>query len=109
LLGFRATTRRGPQVRGPCPVHGSTTPRIFRHPVCAPPFVSVVAFNKQVQRSGMFCYDPARDAWHEIEAANPIPPHKSWMGWMRLCYDVQHDCFIGMIADKLYKCRYQPK
>jgi hypothetical protein len=26
LLGFTATTRRGPQVRGPCPVHGSTTP-----------------------------------------------------------------------------------
>ena len=27
LVGFRATTRRGPQVRGPCPVHGSATPR----------------------------------------------------------------------------------
>jgi len=26
LLGFTATTRRGPQVRGPCLVHGSTTP-----------------------------------------------------------------------------------
>jgi DNA primase len=25
LVGFTATTRRGPQVRGPCPVHGSTT------------------------------------------------------------------------------------
>ena len=25
LLGFTATTRRGPQVRGPCPVHGSKT------------------------------------------------------------------------------------
>jgi len=23
LVGFTATTRRGPQVRGPCPVHGS--------------------------------------------------------------------------------------
>ena len=26
LVGFRATTRRGPQVRGPCPVHGSAPP-----------------------------------------------------------------------------------
>ena len=23
LLGFTAMTRRGPQLRGPCPVHGS--------------------------------------------------------------------------------------
>ena len=27
LVGFTATTRCGPQLRGPCPVHGSTTPR----------------------------------------------------------------------------------
>lgn len=27
LVGFTATTRRGPQLRGLCPVHGSTTPR----------------------------------------------------------------------------------
>ena len=27
LVGFRATTRRGPQVRGPCPVHGSAAPQ----------------------------------------------------------------------------------
>jgi DNA primase len=26
LLGFTATTRRGPQLRGPCPVHRSTAP-----------------------------------------------------------------------------------
>ena len=26
LVGFTATTRCGPQVRGPCPVHGSATP-----------------------------------------------------------------------------------
>jgi DNA primase len=26
LVGFTATSRRGPQVRGPCPVHGSKTP-----------------------------------------------------------------------------------
>jgi DNA primase len=27
LLGFTATVRRGPEVRGPCPVHGSSRPR----------------------------------------------------------------------------------
>ena len=27
LIGFTAVTRRGPQLRGPCPVHGSTAPR----------------------------------------------------------------------------------
>jgi DNA primase len=27
LVGFRATTRRGAQVRGPCPVHGSSSPQ----------------------------------------------------------------------------------
>ena len=27
LLGFRPTTRRGPQVRGPCLLHGSRSPR----------------------------------------------------------------------------------
>jgi DNA primase len=27
LLDFTPTTRHGPQVRGPCPVHGARTPR----------------------------------------------------------------------------------
>jgi DNA primase len=27
LVGFAATVRRGPQLRGPCPVHGSKTPK----------------------------------------------------------------------------------
>ena len=27
LVGFTATTRRGPQLRGPCPVHGSMSPQ----------------------------------------------------------------------------------
>ena len=27
LVGFMPTTRRGPQLRGPCPVHGSASPR----------------------------------------------------------------------------------
>lgn len=71
-------------------------------------FVCVADFNKQEQRSGMFCYDPNKDAWHEIKLANPIPPHTGWMGWMKMCYDSQHDCFIGMIGDKFYAFRYDP-
>jgi squalene-hopene/tetraprenyl-beta-curcumene cyclase len=71
-------------------------------------FLAVAVFNKREQRSGMFCYDPRKDAWHEIEPANPIPPHKSWMGWMKLCYDSHHDCFIGMSADRFYAFRYEP-
>ena len=30
LVGFTATTRCGPQWRGPCPVHGSTAPQHSR-------------------------------------------------------------------------------
>lgn len=71
-------------------------------------FVAVAVFNKQEQRSGMFCYDPLKDAWSEIKPANPIPPHKSWMGWMKLCYDSHNACFIGMIGDKLYAFRHEP-
>jgi hypothetical protein len=56
----------------------------------------------------MFCYDPKKDAWHEVKPANPIPPHKGWMGWMKLCYDAHHDCFIGMIGDRFYAFRHEP-
>jgi hypothetical protein len=71
-------------------------------------FVAVAVFNKQEQPSGLFCYDPGKDAWHEIKPANPIPPHNGWFGWMKMCYDSHHDCFIGMIGDKLYAFRYEP-
>lgn len=71
-------------------------------------FVAVAVFSKGEQRSGMFCYDPVEDVWREIKPANPIPPHKSWFGWMKICYDSHNDCFIGMIADKLYAFRYEP-
>jgi hypothetical protein len=68
-------------------------------------FVAVADFNKQEQRSGMFAYDPHKDAWHETKPASPIPPHKGWMGWMKMCYDSHNDCFIGIISDKIYAFR----
>jgi hypothetical protein len=71
-------------------------------------FVAVAVFNKKEQPSGMFCYDAAKDAWHEIKPANAIPPHDSWFGWMKLCYDTHHDCFIGMIRERFYAFRYVP-
>ena len=40
-------------------------------------FVAVAVFNKQEQPSGMFAYDPRKNAWHEIKSINEIPPHKS--------------------------------
>ena len=70
-------------------------------------FVAVADFNKQEQRSGMFSYDPMKDAWNEIKPANPIPPHKGWMGWMKLCYDSHHDCLIGTIGEKVYAFRLE--
>jgi hypothetical protein len=68
-------------------------------------FVAVVVYNKGEQPSGMFAYSPHKNAWHEIKPANAIPPHKSWFGWMKLCYDAHHDCLIGMVNDKFYAFR----
>jgi hypothetical protein len=72
-------------------------------------FVTVADFNKKEQPSGMFGYDPAKDAWHDIKPANPIPPHRSWMGWMKLCYDAHDDCFLGIVGDKVYAYRHEAK
>jgi hypothetical protein len=71
-------------------------------------FVAVAVFNGKEQPSGMFCYDPKKDAWHTIKPKNVIPPHRSWFGWMKLCYDTHRDCFIGMVGDRFYAFRYLP-
>ncbi|HYT93274.1 MAG TPA: hypothetical protein VEL76_31435 [Gemmataceae bacterium] len=71
-------------------------------------FVTVAVFNKQEQPSGMFGYDPKKNAWHEIKPANAIPPHTGWHGWMKLCHAADHDCFLGVIRDRIYAFRYEP-
>jgi hypothetical protein len=71
-------------------------------------FVTVAVFNKKEQPSGMFGYDPMKNAWHEIKPANAIPPHTSWNGWMKLCHAADHDCFIATIRDRIYAFRYEP-
>src|SRR5262249_18315613 len=71
-------------------------------------FVAVAVFDKGEQPSGMFVYDPTADSWRRIKPANDIPPHKSWFGWMKLCYDSHNDCFVGMIREKFYAFRHVP-
>jgi hypothetical protein len=71
-------------------------------------FVAVAVFDKGEQPSGMFCYDPAKDAWSEIKPKNAIPPHKNWFGWMQLCYDAHHGCFIGKVNEQFFAFRYEP-
>ena len=71
-------------------------------------FFTVAVFNKQEQRSGMFAFDPRQNTWQEVKPAGGIPPHRSWFGWMQLCYDSHHDCLIGKISDKFFAFRYEP-
>jgi hypothetical protein len=71
-------------------------------------FIAVAVFGKNEQPSGMFCYDPKKDAWHEIKPANAIPPHNNWFGWMQLCYDSHHDCFVGKVNERFYAFRFVP-
>jgi hypothetical protein len=71
-------------------------------------FIAVVVFNQREHPSGMFAYDPAKNAWHEIRPKNRIPPHDSWFGWMQLCYDSHDDCLIGKVREKFFAFRYEP-
>ena len=57
------------------------------------------------QPSGVFVYDPKKDAWNESRPANPVPFDN---GWMPLCYDAGHDCHIGMARTTFYALRLVP-
>jgi hypothetical protein len=72
-------------------------------------FLAVAVFNKGEQPSGVFCYDPNKNVWQKVQSRNPIPPHNSWFGWMKLCYDAEHNCFIGMIREKFFAFRFVPQ
>ena len=71
-------------------------------------FFAVAVFNKGEQPSGMFAYDPNKDAWKRIKTANPIPAHNNWFGWMKLCYHSHNDCLIGMVNEKFFAFRNTP-
>ena len=71
-------------------------------------FVMASAFAKGNQPSGMFAYDPKKDAWQEIKPTNAIPRSNSWFGWVQLCYDSQRDCLIAKVDEKFYAFRLVP-
>jgi hypothetical protein len=71
-------------------------------------FVTVAVFDKNELPSGMFCYDPKKNAWHEIKPTNAIPPHKNWFGWMQLCYDTHHNCLIAKVNERFFAFRFVP-
>jgi hypothetical protein len=69
-------------------------------------FMAVSLKDKGVEQpSGVFAYDPARDAWREVKAANPVPLGS---GWMPLCYDAGDDCLIGLAGTTFYAFRHVP-
>lgn len=71
-------------------------------------FFTVAVFPGGGQPSGMFAYDPAKDAWRAVKPANAIPPHHNWFGWMQLCYDAHDDCLIGKVNERFFAFRYGP-
>jgi hypothetical protein len=71
-------------------------------------FLTAAVFDKHEQPSGMFAYDPATDNWSEVKPANAIPPHKTWMGWIQMCYAPDHDCLICKVNERFFAFRYAP-
>jgi len=58
------------------------------------------------QPSGLFVYDPAKDAWSRAKVAGEIPMDK---GWMPLCYDSTFDRLVGMVRETFFTFRYDPE
>jgi hypothetical protein len=71
-------------------------------------FFIAAVFKKGEQSSGLFAYDPKKDAWRLVQQASALPPPVNWFVWMRLCYDAEHDCLIGLVGDRFYAFRYGP-
>jgi hypothetical protein len=71
-------------------------------------FLTAAVFWKGDHASGVYAYDPRKDAWQEIKSANAVPASNNWFSWVQLCYDSQHDCLISKVGDKFYAFRYVP-
>lgn len=54
------------------------------------------------QPSGLFAYDPQKDAWRQVGASDRVPLEK---GWMPLCWDAARGCLIGMVRESFYAFR----
>jgi hypothetical protein len=70
--------------------------------------VAILRGDDVQQPSGMFAYDPKKDAWREVKPANALPEVKSNSFWMPLCYDSSRDCFIGMVGTTFWAFRHVP-
>ena len=70
-------------------------------------FLTVACFKGEgiEQPSGLFVYDPAKDAWSQAKSGE-IPMEK---GWMPLCYDSANDFLVGMVRESFYRFRYSPE
>ncbi|HXX93641.1 MAG TPA: hypothetical protein VEN81_08400 [Planctomycetota bacterium] len=71
-------------------------------------FLVVAAFKGEgiEQPSGLFVYDPAKDAWSRARVTGELPLEK---GWMPLCYDSNLDRLVGMVRETFYTFRYDPE
>jgi hypothetical protein len=60
--------------------------------------------------AGTFCYDPKKDQWSEVKTANSVPASGNWYGWIRMCYDSDLDCFVGLVIyDQFCAFKYVPE
>lgn len=59
--------------------------------------------------SGMFCYNPKRNEWTVVKPRNELPLGKR-RGPMPMCYDAEHDCFLGFVPynPNFYAFRFVP-
>jgi hypothetical protein len=71
-------------------------------------FIAATSFDKGEQQSGVWCYNPKKDAWQEIKSTNALPSSKSWFSWIQMCYDPDHDCCIAKVRDRFYAFRAVP-
>jgi hypothetical protein len=71
-------------------------------------FFTAASFWKGDHPSGVYVYDPAKDAWKAVKSKNPVPTSNNWFSWVQLCYDADHGCLIGKVGEKLYAFRYVP-
>ena len=54
-------------------------------------------------------FDLATNQWAQVKAANELPLGKSWDAQpLPLCYDVEHDCLLGMAGERFHAFRYAP-
>ena len=71
-------------------------------------FLTAATYARGEQPSGVFAYDPEKDSWRQVKSANSVPPSRNWFGWVQLCYDAHHECFIAKVNDRFYGFRYVP-